>query len=205
MIQDLRVLCFLLAFFLDFLALLAMTAYIEDESTERVFQKVSIPESVVLLLERMELSRGFSNFEEKLCRTRSEASTLLPPQAVIQQVINERDKGKSSKDTSSKDDRITTRSSQLLWKEKEEEAFKDENKIEVKERVTEVKPRFKSLRGEYYEEKDVFVDCSKEIAHYLPQIKKIFQYYWSYGEPTNTTKLKSSKFVKLLKDADIVK
>jgi hypothetical protein len=46
---------------LDFIALIAITAYIEDEANDKIFQKVSVPEAVVLLLERMELSRGFSN------------------------------------------------------------------------------------------------------------------------------------------------
>ena len=32
----------------------------------------------------------------------------------------------------------------------------------------------------------------------------LFQYYCSFGEPLNNTKLKSSKFVKLLKDAGLV-
>ena len=192
---------FSFGFFLDFIALLAMTAYIEDESTEKVFQKVSIPESVVLLLERMELSRGFSNFEEKLSRTHSAASSLLPPQTVIQQVIGERER--NTLKTTSKAESITTRSSQLLWNDKKEPTF-GENKEEIKEKVTEVKPRLKSIGGNY-ENEEVFVDCSEEIAHYIPKIKKIFQYYWSFGEPTNTTKLKRSMFVKFLKDADIVK
>lgn len=32
----------------------------------------------------------------------------------------------------------------------------------------------------------------------------IFQYYCSFGEPLNNSKLKSSKFIKLLKDCEII-
>jgi len=39
------------------------------------------------------------------------------------------------------------------------------------------------------------LDCYQE------KLMQIFQYYCSYGEPMNTSKLKSSKFIKILKDA----
>jgi len=36
-------------------------------------------------------------------------------------------------------------------------------------------------------------------------IKRIFSYYASFGEPMNQDNLKSSKFIKLLKDAGLLK
>lgn len=33
---------------------------------------------------------------------------------------------------------------------------------------------------------------------------RVFQYYCSYGEPMNTNKLKSSKFLKLLKESGLL-
>ena len=33
---------------------------------------------------------------------------------------------------------------------------------------------------------------------------RIFQYYCSYGDPMNTSKLKNSKFVKMFSDAKLV-
>ena len=33
---------------------------------------------------------------------------------------------------------------------------------------------------------------------------KIFQYYCSYGDPMNTSKMKNSKFVKIFQDAQLV-
>lgn len=96
-------------FFLDFVALIALTAYIEDEANEKVFQKVSIPESVVLLLERMELSRGFSNLSSQF------GSTLLPPNNIIQMIVKDREKENESSGTSRQTEQITTRSSQVWF------------------------------------------------------------------------------------------
>ena len=36
-------------------------------------------------------------------------------------------------------------------------------------------------------------------------VERVFSFYCSYGEPMNCTSLKSSKFVKLLKDAGLIK
>jgi hypothetical protein len=121
---------FTFGFFLDFLALIALTAYIEDEANEKVFQKVSIPESVVLLLERMDLSRGFANIQ---CGT-----SLLPPTSVIQLIVKERE----SDGTEPSD--LTNRSSQVLWSNKIETASKEE--------VKEPRPRYKSIKGQYIDE-----------------------------------------------------
>ena len=39
----------------------------------------------------------------------------------------------------------------------------------------------------------------------MPMLQSIFQYYCELGEPTNTSRLQSTKFVRLLRDAGIVK
>ncbi len=39
---------------------------------------------------------------------------------------------------------------------------------------------------------------------YSDKILQIFQFYCSYGEPMNTTKLKSSKFIKILKEINLI-
>jgi hypothetical protein len=36
------------------------------------------------------------------------------------------------------------------------------------------------------------------------RINRIFTYYCSFGEPMNTDKLKSAKFIKVLKDAGLI-
>jgi hypothetical protein len=43
------------------------------------------------------------------------------------------------------------------------------------------------------------------FENYAEQLNSIFVAYSSMGEPTNTTKLKSIKFLRMLKDAGILK
>ena len=56
---------------------------------------------------------------------------------------------------------------------------------------------------------DNILGMNEETERYLAEtddeLKKIFEVYCSFGEPTNTTKLKSSKLLKLLKDCNIIK
>jgi hypothetical protein len=39
---------------------------------------------------------------------------------------------------------------------------------------------------------------------YADRLMKVFQYYCSYGEPLNNNKLKSSKFLKFLRDCNLL-
>mmetsp|Transcript_13718 Transcript_13718/g.15914 ORF Transcript_13718/g.15914 Transcript_13718/m.15914 type:complete len:119 (+) Transcript_13718:977-1333(+) len=45
-----------------------------------------------MLLEKMEISRGFSNFEEKMHRTHSAASSLLPPDSIREKIAKQKPK-----------------------------------------------------------------------------------------------------------------
>ena len=45
---------------------------------------------------------------------------------------------------------------------------------------------------------------SKDLEKYMEALQRIFQIYCSYGEPMNTTKLKSSKLIKMLKDCGVL-
>lgn len=42
------------------------------------------------------------------------------------------------------------------------------------------------------------------IENYEEQLYRLFQFYCSYGEPMNTTQLKSIKFKRLLKESNIL-
>ena len=42
------------------------------------------------------------------------------------------------------------------------------------------------------------------ISHNKSLLVRIFTYYCSFGEPLNTNKMRSSKFIKFLKDAAIL-
>lgn len=156
-------LVFPFGFFLDFLALIAMTAYIEDESNERVFEKVSIPESIVLLLERMDLSRGFSNSQF--------GTTLLPPNHIIQLIVQEKE-AEDKSESSMMSDSGTHRSSQVLWNDTfQPQAQSKSSKNDVSRSCEDGKgrerPRYKSIKGEYIEEDpDMYYD-EKDPTRYF--------------------------------------
>jgi hypothetical protein len=42
------------------------------------------------------------------------------------------------------------------------------------------------------------------VESYVEALLKIFQFYCSIGEPMNTTKMKSSKFIKLLNESGLI-
>lgn len=42
------------------------------------------------------------------------------------------------------------------------------------------------------------------LDKYSDRLLRVFQYYCSFGEPLNTHKLKSSKFLKFLKEGDLL-
>eukprot|EP00347_Sterkiella_histriomuscorum_P004180 403361442 len=62
---------------------------------------------------------------------------------------------------------------------------------DIYEMEKQVQPKFPSLIEQIIEE-------------YSDRLQRIFQYYCLYGEPLNNSKLKSSKFIKLLKDSNIL-
>lgn len=55
---------FTFGFFLDFLVLITQIIYIDEDPKK----KLSLPEGLCLLLERMELSRGFIHFQQQTNR-----------------------------------------------------------------------------------------------------------------------------------------
>ena len=57
------------------------------------------------------------------------------------------------------------------------------------------------------ESQPVMLDaCEMEstVEQYSERLNAIFQYYCAYGEPLNTTQLKSSKWMKMLKDVGLI-
>lgn len=180
---------FTFAYFLDFLACLGNTAYMKKD--------VSNAESVVKLFQRMEKSEGFSNFESKMHRTQSSSSSLLPPESVMKKLK----KRKSSKDEEEKGDLLTQLCSKDSKPVKVTKSSKKDSYVPRKPmKVKKPAPRKKET-----EEISFDPEYSDEVKALIPQIKTIFSYYCSYGDTGNTTKLKSSTFQKLLKDAKIVK
>ena len=106
---------------------------------------MSVPEAVVLLLERMELSRGFSNLTPAYSQ---HGATLLPPNSIIQMIVKDREKENEGTSKPSSGDQITTRSSQVLWND----TFQPQplNPTSESEESKDPKPRYKSLKGQYF-------------------------------------------------------
>lgn len=198
---------FTFAYFLDFLVLIGNSIFMKKGKS------VSNPESVVLLFERMEVSTGFANFEQKMHRTQSSASSLLPPDSIKQKIAKLKPK---KVDQEEKDDdnllKILT-GKEAPWKERggSTKVASSKDKLAPKKDTTSkrkgsdiAKPKTKSVRKGTADSLDDET-FSSDVNDLVPRIKKIFQYYCSFGEPGNTTKLKSSMFQKMLKDAKIIK
>lgn len=54
------------------------------------------------------------------------------------------------------------------------------------------------------EENALSLEGMTMIQRYSEKLLTIFQNYCAYGEPMNTSKLKSSKFIKILKDSSLI-
>ena len=56
------------------------------------------------------------------------------------------------------------------------------------------------------EDELAYQQCLEDLQEkYCDKLLPLFQYFCSFGEPLNTNKLKSSKFVKILKDSDVIR
>jgi hypothetical protein len=193
---------FTFAYFLDFLVLIGNSIFIKKG------KKVGNAESVMLLLERMEISRGFANFEEKMHRTHSSASSLLPSEAIKNKIVKQKPKKVTVEDEDQKNIEALLTGKKAPFKSggSSKAIPKEENKLAPK---TTKKPRKASDSSKSKKTLAESVDADSEIPEclkpHLKQLKTVFSYYCSYGEPGNTTKLKSSMFQKMLKQAKVIK
>ena len=70
---------FTFGFFLDFLVMVTQVAYVDEVSRE----KMSISEGICLLLEWMELSKGFVRFQQQTSWPQTSKNSLLPSKALL--------------------------------------------------------------------------------------------------------------------------
>jgi len=174
---------------------------------------MSLAEMMCLLLERMELSQGFTLIERKMSRTHTSQHTLLPSKTVVKRI-------KAAKETLfqvqaldeyQSNNSIQRQLGQLEAKEKEiREAYNTVSGPQKgKRRQPEVSSQERSLR--------VGLDCfginemnGTELLAGLDLDQKeilehVFTYYCSFGDPMNAQRLKSSKFIKFLRDSGLLK
>lgn len=72
--------------FIDLLVRFSKASYGNSEMNGDQSNNLIVAEMLCLLLERMELSKGFLNFEKKSSRPHSSKLTLLPSKGMIQQI-----------------------------------------------------------------------------------------------------------------------
>lgn len=196
---------FTFAYFLDFLALMGHVHFINESKKKRLES-----EAVILLFEHMNVSTGFANFESKMCRTQSDASSLKPTDEVKQMVRDLR--GDDEADVEMEETK-TSVSDFLSEKIDTSEVKKEEKKSSRKSSTSgtaatkpkTVKKETKAVKTSSSSSIPAITEYSEDIQALIPQLKTIYGYYCAFGEPDNHTKLKSSMFQKMLKDAKIIK
>mmetsp|Transcript_13446 Transcript_13446/g.13371 ORF Transcript_13446/g.13371 Transcript_13446/m.13371 type:complete len:129 (-) Transcript_13446:55-441(-) len=128
----------------------------------------------------MDLSRGFTSSQF--------GTSLLPPNHVIQQIIQVRNK-ENETDSSKMSEEGTHRSSQVLWNDTFQPKQGDESSAGYEEVKTSPKPRYKSIKGQYIEEDPDLEYDEKDPTRLLTEttygdteeakksITSIFKYY----------------------------
>eukprot|EP01022_Parablepharisma_sp_SALTPOND_P020353 TRINITY_DN368_c4_g1_i1.p2 TRINITY_DN368_c4_g1~~TRINITY_DN368_c4_g1_i1.p2 ORF type:complete len:718 (-),score=69.14 TRINITY_DN368_c4_g1_i1:6194-8347(-) len=172
--------------FAKFLYLIVKIAYFAYDGTAEgsvTGGNYSVAERLCFLLERMELSNGFVNLEKKTNRPHTARTSLLPPDQIIMKVMQERGQSERSEER-------PLESSEHIPEEPIEKAGKAEE--------------YGSENLEHPPTKEGPEVASEIVDKYNEQLYNLFQRYCSYGEPLNTTRLKSAKFLKILKDCGLV-
>lgn len=126
-------------------------------------QKGPNSEKLLILLERMQLSKGVEVLERRLGRPLRLRTTLAPPSQLVQQVLYPAEELSQH----------SVRSSDL-----------SDSSFSVS-----------ALNPEAISKLDPFID----------RVHHIFQAYCSFGDPMNTTKLKSSNFIRMMKDCGAIR
>jgi hypothetical protein len=192
---------FTFARYLDFLVLLSIEAF------KKKGKAVVDAQSLVWLLERLESSEGFANFEGKMVRTKCSSSSLLPPESVYTKLSKLTPKVETAEVSRDKDinkildgTHITTKvPSSTKEVKKTSGKLAPVNKLKKKKLSDNVKPK------KVADEMNFDDDYSDAVKDHIPALKRIFSYYCGYGNKGNSSELKGSLFQKVLKDAKIIK
>jgi len=130
-------------------------------------------EKLCFLLERMELSIGFTNLEKKTNRPHNSKTSLIPPTNLLRKLVEQKTLN-----------------------------FTDDKKPEEnKQKLAEINLNNNEKKQSPKKEKTEYLQI---IDEYRESLITIFEKYSSFGEPLNTTNLKSAKFVKMLRDAGLL-
>ena len=131
-------------------------------------------EKLCFLLERMELSNGFFNIEKKTNKPHSSKTFLIPPNNILKKIMESKIISEQNEDSKSSMQKSNINKSQMPFNERPSMIY---------EQSKELYPL---------------------VEKYLENLQPLFEKYCSFGDPLNTTHLRSSKFIKLLRDAGIL-
>jgi hypothetical protein len=150
-------------------------------------KKLSSIEKICLGLERMELSDGFLSLQHKTSKTHSRKTTCIIPREILEKVkiaINSK---------FSEEENLRFQQSEDINDAKSAEM------IEQSYRASKIR---KSVLGNF---KDLFEHTDYILQKYGNQLNSIYKFYCSFGDPLNTTYMKTNKFSKFLKEAKLIK
>ena len=176
-----------------------------------------------LMLERMELSRGFNNLEKRTNRPHTSKITLLPKKQVIENLTAAKNSVGGGKQQRAQ----PAIASVLQQAQRAQpanaavsgplEAVQLSSRPPNSNNTKGNRPTSASAAGRAaanasskdggpkYSDRDARLNKLGEILEgNRERLNRIFTYYCSFGEPLNTNKMRSSKFIKLLKDAKLL-
>lgn len=136
-------------------------------------------EKLLILLERMELAK--ENHTVHKHRPRTAKDSLLPSRELIERIICNTDQQQSQYESQTSQTSLTPSVSQ------------SEQNFEISQMSQSISALNLDQLG------------LESLEKYLERLQRIFQAYCSFGEPMNTTRLKSSKLIKMLKDCHLLK
>jgi len=170
-----------------FFIFLCKVAYACYDVAMRHSVNASPVDRVIFLLDRMELSEGFLSLEKKTSRPHVARTSLIPPESVVFKV-----QGRSSV-------RVTVNDEHKILSRFAKSGYSTGTSSARSSPV----PR---KRNSSLENSSIFQfpSQSQSLIEYRPLLTNIFQAYCSFGEPMNLTKLKSSKFMKMLRDCGLL-
>ena len=162
-------------------------------------------EMVCLLLERLELSRGFNNLEKKTNRPHTSKITLLPSKHVIQNLTT----AKKSVLGPNEQNAISSLLHQApSARQQTRETSQKRTTSAMRKKPVSAKQSARKMQLESKKEQPTpesnFGKIKEAVDEHKERLMRIFAYYCSFGEPLNTNMLRSSKFIKLLKDAKLL-
>jgi hypothetical protein len=176
-----------------FVKLLKCLCRIGDHGFEKIdlnpknMNNLSTIQKICLLFERMELSEGFLTIQTKTNKTNSKKTSFIIPKDILDKVKL------GMKDKNDEDDYNVINNTPMNNDEENAELF------EKSHRQSKLR---KSVLGNF---RDLCEHSNFIIEKFGNQLNAIFKFYCSFGDPMNTNYMKSKNFIKLLKEANLIK